>query len=146
MAKRNEAPEDARIRELGGRPVRLTSDMSLPKLSAVEIGSYALALFGMWVVLHFKLLGALLGGMLVYQLVHTLAPGIERHMSGQRARWVAVVVIAASRVSRSASSSTSSTRCRTFRICCRRSCRSSIRRAYAYPSGSRRCCPATFPK
>jgi predicted PurR-regulated permease PerM len=95
MAKRNEAPEDTRIREVGGRPVRLTSDMSLPKLSAVEIGSYALALIGMWVVLHFKLLGALLGGMLVYQLVHTLAPGIERHMSGQRARWVAVVVIAA---------------------------------------------------
>ena len=94
MAKHNEAPDEARIREVGARPVRLTSDMSLPKLSAVEIGSYLLALVGMWVVLHFKLLGSLLGGMLVYQLVHTLAPGIERHMSSQRARWVAVVVIA----------------------------------------------------
>ena len=94
MAKRNEAPDDTRIREVGGRPVRLTSDMSLPKLSAVEIGSYLLALLGMWVVLHFKLLGALLGGMLVYQLVHTLAPSIGRLMPGQRARWMAVVVIA----------------------------------------------------
>jgi predicted PurR-regulated permease PerM len=53
-----------------------------------------LAFAGMWAVLHFKLLGALLAGMLVYQLVHTLAPSIERHMSSQRARWVAVVVIA----------------------------------------------------
>jgi predicted PurR-regulated permease PerM len=95
MAKRNEAPQNTPIRELGSRPVRLTSDMSLPKLSAVEIGSYLLAVLGMWSVLHFKLLGALLGGALVYQLVHTIAPGIERHMSGQRARWVAVVVIAA---------------------------------------------------
>jgi predicted PurR-regulated permease PerM len=68
--------------------------MSLPKLSAIEIGSYLLAFAGMWAVLHFKLLGALLAGMLVYQLVHTLAPSIERHMSSQRARWVAVVVIA----------------------------------------------------
>lgn len=94
MAKRNEAPEDTRIKEVAARPVRLTSDMSLPKLSAVEIGSYALAVFGMWAVLHFKLLGALLGGMLVYQLVHTIAPTIERHMPSYRARWVAVVVIA----------------------------------------------------
>ena len=93
MAKRNEAPDDTRIREVGSRPVRLTSDMSLPKLSAVEIGSYLLAVLGMWAVLHFKLLGALLGGMLVYQLVHTLAPAIERHMSSGRARWVAVVGI-----------------------------------------------------
>ena len=94
MAKRNEAPEDTRIREVGPRPVRLTSDMSLPKLSAVEIGSYALVVLGMWAVLHYKLLGALLGGMLVYQLVHTIAPAIERHMPSHRARWVAVVVIA----------------------------------------------------
>ncbi|RDU99885.1 AI-2E family transporter [Trinickia dinghuensis] len=94
MAKRNDAPEDPHIREVGARPVRLTSDMSLPKLSAVEIGSYLLVFFGMWAVLHYNLLGALLGGMLVYQLVHTISPVIERHMPSHRARWVAVVVIA----------------------------------------------------
>lgn len=94
MAKRNEASEDPRVRDLAPRPVRLTSDMSLPRLSAVELGSYAAALAGMWAVLHLKLLGALLAGMLVYQLVHTIAPPIERHMSSQRARWVAVVVMA----------------------------------------------------
>jgi predicted PurR-regulated permease PerM len=67
--------------------------MSLPKLSAIEIGSYVLMLVGMWVVLELKLLGALLAGMLVFQLVHTIAPGIERHMSSHRARWVAVVLL-----------------------------------------------------
>ena len=88
MVKRNEAPDDAQVRDLSPRPVRLTSDMSLPKLSAVEIGSYAVALIAMWTVLPLKLLGALLAGMLVYQLVHTIAPAIERHMSSQRARWL----------------------------------------------------------
>ena len=40
MAKRNEAAnEEARVRDLPARHVRLTSDMSLPKLSAVEIGN-----------------------------------------------------------------------------------------------------------
>jgi predicted PurR-regulated permease PerM len=95
MAKRNEAQEDAQIRDLTPRPVRLTSDMSLPKLSAVEIGSYVLALVAMWAVLELRLLGALLAGMLVFQLVHTIAPAIEQHMSSKRARWVAVVVLAA---------------------------------------------------
>lgn len=74
--------------------MRLTSDMSLPRFSAVEICSYAAALAGMWAVLHLKLLGALLAGMLVFQLVHMIAPAIERHMSSQRARWVAVVLLA----------------------------------------------------
>jgi predicted PurR-regulated permease PerM len=93
MAKRNEGSQDTPVRETT-RPVRLTSDMSLPKLSAVEIGSYLLAFAAMWLLLALKLLGAMLAGMLVYQLVHTIAPKIERHMSSRRARWVAVVVIA----------------------------------------------------
>jgi predicted PurR-regulated permease PerM len=93
MAKRNEAPEETQVRDLQPRPVRLTSDMSLPKLSAVEIGSYVLMLVGMGIVLELKLLGALLAGMLVFQLVHTIAPAIERHMSSQRARWVSVVLL-----------------------------------------------------
>ena len=93
MAKRNEGSQDTPVRETT-RPVRLTSDMSLPKLSAVEIGSYLLAFVAMWLMLALKLLGAMLAGMLVYQLVHTIAPKIERHMSSRRARWVAVVVIA----------------------------------------------------
>ncbi|CAN7509107.1 AI-2E family transporter [Trinickia sp. LjRoot230] len=94
MVKRNEAPQDLPVREPSPRPVRLTSDMSLPRLSAVEIGSYLAALVGMWAVLHLRLLAALLAGMLIYQLVHMIAPVVERHMSSQRARWLVVVILA----------------------------------------------------
>jgi predicted PurR-regulated permease PerM len=91
MAKRNEATDEKPVQDLRPRPVRLTSDMSLPKLSAVEIGSYIVALLAMWAVLELKLLGALLAGMLVFQLVQTISPRIERHMSSHWARWLAVV-------------------------------------------------------
>jgi len=95
MAKRNPARDDGQVQDLRPRPVRLTSDMSLPKLSAVEVGSYIVALLAMWAVLELKLLGALLAGMLVFQLVHTLAPRIEKHMSSGRARWLSVVILSA---------------------------------------------------
>src|ERR1700744_2500779 len=96
MAKRNQAREDSgQVQDLRPRPVRLTSDMSLPRLSAVEIGSYIVALLAMWAVLALNLLGALLAGMLVFQLVHTISPRIERHMSSQWARWLSVVWLSA---------------------------------------------------
>jgi predicted PurR-regulated permease PerM len=91
MAKRNEAAER---RPPPVRPVRLTSDMSMPTLSVVEIGSYVAAFAGLFFVLHLQLLGALLAGMLVFQLVHMIAPLIERRMTSGRARWVAVVIVA----------------------------------------------------
>jgi predicted PurR-regulated permease PerM len=90
MAKRNEAAEEKRVRDLPARPVRLTSDMSLPKLSAVEVGSYVVAFAAMFLVLELKLLGGLLAGMLVYQLVHMIAPVIERRVSSGTARIIAV--------------------------------------------------------
>ncbi|TAM03119.1 MAG: AI-2E family transporter [Paraburkholderia sp.] len=93
MVKRSEATDEKQVRDLRPRPVRLTSDMSLPNLSAVEIGSYIVAIGGLWTVLYLRLLGALLAGMLVYQLVHTIAPFIERRMSSQRARWASVVLV-----------------------------------------------------
>jgi predicted PurR-regulated permease PerM len=91
MAKRNEAAEN----KVPVRPVRLTSDMSMPKLSVVEIGSYVAAFAGMFLVLHLDLLGALLAGMLVFQLVHIISPVIEKTMTSGRARWVSVVIVAA---------------------------------------------------
>ena len=94
MTKRNEAPEDGQVQDLRPRQVRLTSDMSLPRLSAVEIGSYLLMLVGMIAVLNLRLLGALLAGLLVFQLIQTIAPRIEKHMSSQRARWLSVVILA----------------------------------------------------
>jgi predicted PurR-regulated permease PerM len=95
MTQRNEAPEEKHVQDLRPRPVRLTSDMSLPKLSAVETGSYVVMLVGMWAVLELKLLGALLAGLLVHELIQTIAPRIERHMPGRRARWLAVVLLSA---------------------------------------------------
>ncbi|PJO24602.1 hypothetical protein EFP18_16820 [Burkholderia glumae] len=75
------------------RSVRLTGDFSLPRLSAIEIGSYLLAILGLFLILHLKLLSGLLAGLLVYQLVHTISPAIERHMSSGRARWLSVVLL-----------------------------------------------------
>ena len=49
----------------------------------------------MFLVLELKLLGALLAGMLVYQLVHMIAPFIEKRMTSGRARLVAVVILSA---------------------------------------------------
>ncbi|MBU9691555.1 hypothetical protein L0Z42_02320 [Burkholderia multivorans] len=94
MEKQQEPARDAQSREPHLRSVRLTSDFSLPKLSAIEIGSYMFALAAMWLVLDLKLLGGLLAGLLVYQLIHTIAPVIERHTTSMRARWVAVVLLA----------------------------------------------------
>ncbi|MBN3818948.1 hypothetical protein G3N57_21035 [Paraburkholderia sp. Se-20369] len=93
MEKQQESTRDGQNKEPHLRSVRLTSDFSLPKLSAIEIGSYLLALVMMVLVLELKLLGGLLAGLLVYQLVHTIAPVIERHTTSQRARWVAVVLL-----------------------------------------------------
>lgn len=92
MEKQQES-RDAQSREPHLRSVRLTSDLSLPKLSALEIGSYLFAILMMWLVLELKLLGGLLAGLLVYQLIHTIAPVIERHTTSMRARWVAVVLL-----------------------------------------------------
>lgn len=93
MEKQQESTRDGQNKEPHLRSVRLTSDFSLPKLSAIEIGSYLLAIVAMVLVLELKLLGGLLAGLLVYQLVHMIAPVIERHTTSQRARWVAVVLL-----------------------------------------------------
>ncbi|PLZ03394.1 hypothetical protein CY652_06200 [Burkholderia sp. WAC0059] len=93
MVKRNEAPENRQVHDLRPRPVRPADEAGAPRLSVVEAGSYASAVLALWATLEFKLLGALLAGMLVYQLVHAISPLIERHTSSQRARWAAVVLL-----------------------------------------------------
>jgi predicted PurR-regulated permease PerM len=82
-----------------GRPPRLRSvplagGARLRRLSVLEIASYLFALGALFLVLGLKLLGGLLAGMLVYLLVHGLAPAIERHTSSRRARLVVVVALA----------------------------------------------------
>jgi predicted PurR-regulated permease PerM len=75
------------------RQVRLTSDQARVPLSPIDIASFIVATVGLILVLELKLLGALLAGLLVYQLVHMLAPLIERRMPSQAARWLAVVLL-----------------------------------------------------
>ena len=60
MEKQPDSSRDTQNREPHLRSVRLTSDFSLPKLSALEIGSYAFAILAMWLVIELKLLGGLL--------------------------------------------------------------------------------------
>ncbi|SDV48195.1 AI-2E family transporter [Chitinasiproducens palmae] len=57
--------------------------------------SYALAGFGLFMVLWLHLLPGLLAGLLVYQLVHTLAPLLARRLSGHRARLIALALLSA---------------------------------------------------
>lgn len=68
----------------------------MPVLAAVppaRLAAWVLALLGLWIALHFDLLIALLAGLLVFNLTHALAPLIERRVSGQRARLLAVTVV-----------------------------------------------------
>jgi predicted PurR-regulated permease PerM len=60
----------------------------------VEIASYVLALLALWVVLERNLLAALFSGLLVYSVVHFVAPLLGRKISGERARIVAVATLA----------------------------------------------------
>ena len=62
--------------------------------SQVEVASWWLAAVLLLLVLRLNLLPALLAGFLVYELVHIIAPLLERQFSGQRSRIAAVVVLA----------------------------------------------------
>jgi predicted PurR-regulated permease PerM len=81
------------VRPLPARNVNLSGGGLLPKLSVVDVVSYLFMLVGMVLAIKLKLLGALLAGLLVYQVVHQIAPRLERHLSSQRARWFAVVFV-----------------------------------------------------
>lgn len=61
----------------------------------VELASYAFAAVSLWLILSIHLLAALLAGLLVYQLVHILAPRLELRISSDRARLVAVALLSA---------------------------------------------------
>jgi predicted PurR-regulated permease PerM len=63
--------------------------------SAVEIWSWILAALGLFLVLQLHLLTAFLAGLLVYELVHIIAPVLQKHFFGERARMVAVAILAA---------------------------------------------------
>jgi predicted PurR-regulated permease PerM len=61
----------------------------------LQLASFTLAGVALAAVLLLHLLGALLAGLLVYQIVQTLAPPLARRLSDQRARLVAVFLLSA---------------------------------------------------
>lgn len=64
-----------------------------------NIASWVLIGVAMVLVLVFRLLPALLAGLLVYQLIHILTPYIERKLPGPRAKLIAIALLAIATVS-----------------------------------------------
>ncbi len=64
-------------------------------IDKVDLVSYVLVVLFLGLALPFKLLGSLLAGLLVFQLVQKLAPALEKRMPGPRARLAAVAFLAA---------------------------------------------------
>jgi predicted PurR-regulated permease PerM len=58
-----------------------------------DIASWVLIGVAMLLVLVFRLLPALLAGLLVYQLIHILTPYIERRLPGTRAKLIAIALL-----------------------------------------------------
>ncbi|HEX8884960.1 MAG TPA: hypothetical protein VF797_10760 [Noviherbaspirillum sp.] len=63
------------------------------KHDPVVIASYILTGLTLWLVLYKGLLAALFSGLLVYALVHLLAPVLGRQISDQRQRMIAVALL-----------------------------------------------------
>ncbi|TFW01940.1 AI-2E family transporter [Oxalobacteraceae bacterium OM1] len=63
------------------------------KVDLTIIASYVLAAVALWTVLHAGLLSALFSGLLVYSLVHMLAPVLGRNISDRRARAIVAVFL-----------------------------------------------------
>jgi predicted PurR-regulated permease PerM len=63
--------------------------------SAEQLAAWILAGGGLLLALHLHLMPALLAGLLVFELVHTIVPVLQPHLSSERARLLAVVVLAA---------------------------------------------------
>lgn len=61
--------------------------------TAHEYAAWTLAILSIFFILKFHLLPALIAGLLVYELVHVLAPLFARHLSSGRARGVAVALV-----------------------------------------------------
>ena len=62
---------------------------------AIRMASYVLAGIALLLVIGLHLLSALLAGLLVYELVQTISPLLERRLSGPRARVVVVALLGA---------------------------------------------------
>jgi predicted PurR-regulated permease PerM len=63
------------------------------RYQSITIASYVLVAAGLLIVLQRGLLAALFSGLLVFSLVHMLAPKLGRNLDSQRARMAAVAVL-----------------------------------------------------
>ena len=63
------------------------------KQDLITIASYVLAALALLMILRHGLLASLLSGMLVYSLVHVLAPMLGRKIDSQRAKVIAVTLL-----------------------------------------------------
>lgn len=68
--------------------------MSETKTNAVDVVAWILAAASLLAVLELQLLSALFSGLLVYELVHIIAPMLQRRFFSERSRLAAVVVLA----------------------------------------------------
>jgi predicted PurR-regulated permease PerM len=57
------------------------------------LASLVIVIGGLFLVLPLRLLPSLLAGLLVFELVNMLTPQLQRLISGQRARWLAVALL-----------------------------------------------------
>lgn len=64
-----------------------------PHITRSEYASWILAALAMLLTLRLHLLPALIAGLLVYELVHVLAPLFARHTSTRRAKAAAIIVV-----------------------------------------------------
>ena len=63
------------------------------KQHACLMASYLLAALALWLVMHAGLIAALYSGLLVYALVHLIAPRLGTRIGGQRAKLIAVAAL-----------------------------------------------------
>jgi predicted PurR-regulated permease PerM len=71
----------------------LTTPPPIAPSSRVTLASYILAGLSLVAILVWHLPAALFAGLLVYALVQSLAPGLERHLPGTRAHWLVVALL-----------------------------------------------------
>jgi predicted PurR-regulated permease PerM len=71
----------------------LTIQLPTIPTSRLTLASQLLTGVALIAILGWHLLAALLAGLLVYALVGSFAPGLQRHLSGTRAHWLVVALL-----------------------------------------------------
>lgn len=75
------------------RDIQYSGHYSGPTSMRADIAAWILTGIALVLVLLLHMLPALLAGLLVYDLVHLIAPRLQRNLSSERARLLAVVVL-----------------------------------------------------